>query len=140
MYNPRNRTLKASPLNNRGYGDSRTPGQTTATGACTPTGCPNAAATGTLTGAPSRVDVPTATAILGCSLRSYPRLLSVDGSTVLRRTKTIEAMKRTYEKPAMTVVQLQHRTMLLSASMTETNGNTGLNYRGSDAYYDEDAR
>ena len=43
-------------------------------------------------------------------------------------------------KPAMTVVQLQHRTMLLSASMTETNGNAGLNYRGSDAYYDEDAR
>ena len=50
-------------------------------------------------------------------------------------------MKRTYEKPAMTVVQLQQRTMLLSASMTETNGNAGLNYRGSHANFDdEDAR
>jgi len=49
-------------------------------------------------------------------------------------------MKRVYQKPAMKVVQLQQRTMLLSGSVNDTDGNAGLNYRGSDADYDEDAR
>ena len=49
-------------------------------------------------------------------------------------------MKRVYQKPAMTAVQLQHRTMLLSGSVTDTESNAGFRYRGSDAYYDEDAR
>lgn len=40
----------------------------------------------------------------------------------------------------MTVVQLQQRTQLLQSSMRGADGNAGLNYRGSDAYYDEDAR
>jgi len=54
--------------------------------------------------------------------------------------KCKEAMKRVYQKPAMTVVLLQQRTMLLSGSVNGTESNAGLNYRGSDAYYDEDAR
>ena len=49
-------------------------------------------------------------------------------------------MKRVYQKPAMTVVQLQHRTMLLSASVTDTESNAGFRYAGSDAEFDEDAR
>ena len=41
----------------------------------------------------------------------------------------------------MTAVQLQHRTMLLSDScQVQSLGSSGLNYRGSDADYDEDAR
>ena len=40
-------------------------------------------------------------------------------------------MKRTYEKPAMTVVQLQHQCNILSGSgLTDTDGNAGLQYGG----------
>ena len=40
-------------------------------------------------------------------------------------------MKKTYEKPAMTVVQLQHQCNILSGSdVTTTSGNAGLQYRG----------
>ena len=40
----------------------------------------------------------------------------------------------------MTEVQLQHRTMLLCASVNGTDGNASLNYRGSDANYYDEAR
>lgn len=52
-------------------------------------------------------------------------------------------MKREYQKPDMTVVQLQHQTMLLSGSddVQNLDESNGLRYRGSDAnYYDDDAR
>ena len=45
-----------------------------------------------------------------------------------------------YQKPAMKVVQLQQRTQLLQSSMRGADSNAGLNYRGSDADYDDDAR
>ena len=54
-------------------------------------------------------------------------------------------MKREYQKPTMMAVQLKHRTMLLSGSSKDVNSlgknsSEGLNYRGSDADYEEDAR
>ena len=53
-------------------------------------------------------------------------------------------MKREYQKPTMMAVQLQHRTMLLSGNSQVksfgTGSSEGLNYRGSDAGYDDDAR
>ena len=52
-------------------------------------------------------------------------------------------MKREYQKPDMTVVLLQHQTMLLTGSNDVKNfdESSNLRYRGSDAnYYDDDAR
>jgi len=53
-------------------------------------------------------------------------------------------MKREYQKPTMMAVQLKHRTMLLTGSdkgVKSFGGSSeGLNYRGSDAGYDDDAR
>lgn len=52
-------------------------------------------------------------------------------------------MKREYQKPAITVVKLQHRTMLLTGSPAVHSlgsSSSDLNYLGSDADYDEDAR
>ena len=86
MYNPRNRTLKASSLSNRGYERSEHPRAIeTPTVASTLTGCPTMVTNGQPMGDPFRVDAPSSSAVRGCSLRSYPRLLSVDGFTVLLR-------------------------------------------------------
>ena len=43
----------------------------------------------------------------------------------------MKTMKKVYQKPAMTVVQLQHQCNILSGSeLTGTDGNAGLQYRG----------
>ena len=40
-------------------------------------------------------------------------------------------IKKDYQKPTMNVVLLQHRTMLLSGSITDVNsGDTGIGYDG----------
>jgi hypothetical protein len=40
-------------------------------------------------------------------------------------------IKKDYQKPTMNVVLLQHRTMLLSGSITDVNsGDTGIGYGG----------
>lgn len=51
-------------------------------------------------------------------------------------------MKKNYQKPAMTVVQLQHQQHLLAASGQEVQSLRGgyFDYVGSDEDYDEGAR
>ena len=52
-------------------------------------------------------------------------------------------MKKAYQKPTMTAVQLQYRTMLLSGSpqvQSFKNSNVNLNYVGSDEDLEEEAR
>ncbi len=52
-------------------------------------------------------------------------------------------MKREYQKPDMTVLQVQLLHLLLSGSddVQNLDESNGLKYRGSDAdYYDDDAR
>ena len=134
----------------------RTLGQTTPTQETTLKGSPINANGARI----QRASIVTATVSVGSA---NPRLLRGDGSAVLRRSKTIEAMKRDYQEPAVlrrsktieamkreyqepaiTAVQLQQRTMLLTGSnevQSFGSSSSSLRYSGSDDDIDyEDAR
>ena len=48
-------------------------------------------------------------------------------------------MKKNYQKPAMRVVQLQHKCQILAGSpeVQSMRGNSNMNYAGSDEDYEE---
>ena len=47
-------------------------------------------------------------------------------------------MKKNYQKPAMCVVQLQHRCQILAGSEVHSlGGNSNMRYAGSDDDYEE---